>query len=122
MKYIPTFEQFINESNISEKRKVEFKNVEIDELTFLGPDELTDDDTGIEFNKKADYDSAHVSVNSGKLKNWEIDIYVNDENQIMIQGNPKKGLGEIFHVIKGNKSKAQRIADKLVKTGEVSLK
>jgi hypothetical protein len=111
-------------SNIDEGLNVKFQTwpeVEND-LEFLGKDELTDEDTGIMFDNKVKFDTAYVNVKAGFLKDWYFAIYVNIKNQIMIQGNPEKGIGEIFHVINGNKDKAQKIADELVRTGKVSIK
>jgi len=114
-------EDIINES-VTDGWAVKFKSLsEVDnDLKYLGNEELHDEETGLTFDKNTEFETAHVSVEAGRLSDWHFGIYTNGK-EIMIHGNPHGGRSEIFHVISGDKLKAKKIADELVKNGMLSI-
>jgi hypothetical protein len=90
-----SYEEFLNEGLV-------FKKLSDKELKDLKQGELE--------NFKISNVSAYFFTNKN---NWHYAIYLNTENQILIWGNPNKGQGEDFRIIKGGKKEASEEVNKI---------
>lgn len=116
IKHIKDFDSFLSESHGFEF-KDEDSYQKSSSIHKFDIDDLTDETSGITF-KHGKYKVAYIQPDMGQYKNWNFAIYSNG-TEIMVHGNPSNGQGEVFSVIKGDFSTAEKIANALSNAGKL---